>query len=249
MTEKSQSVATKASEPDDRKRPLGSDVSGEQKDKKEKVRTKTFPWMHPAIKPKSKPGFGMGLFCDEFIPEGTVVWRDSDESMEALRYTREQIEAFPEDEAEDFRIHAYQVDELMFSGTLIKKGDPDPVRDPSEYKNHSCDPNVWHEIDCDTVMTARKDINPGDEVTYDYCTTETENSMHVAARWTCKCGAKECRGKLTGVEYQDPALQKRYEHRWAEYIQKKIDAYNAKSESAKKATTTTPAPVSVGSGS
>eukprot|EP00456_Euglypha_rotunda_P058851 TRINITY_DN489_c0_g1_i1.p1 TRINITY_DN489_c0_g1~~TRINITY_DN489_c0_g1_i1.p1 ORF type:complete len:136 (-),score=9.18 TRINITY_DN489_c0_g1_i1:126-533(-) len=119
-------------------------------------------------------------------------------------------------------MHAYQVDELTFSGTRIKKGES-PVRDPSEYKNHSCDPNVWHDIDCDTVMTARKDINIGDEVTYDYCTTETENSMHVAAGWTCRCGAKECRGKLTGEEYKDPVLQKRYARRWAGYIQEKID--------------------------
>jgi len=248
MTETSESVDGQALEPDGRSKKRRRDATGYRTEKKERKegRKKTFPWMHPAIVAKEKPGFGSGLFATAFIPEGTVVWRDSPESMEALRYTREQIEGFPEEEAADFRIHAYQVNDLTFSGTLIKKGDPDTSRDPSEYKNHSCDPNVWHEIDCDTVMTARKDIKPGDEVTYDYCTTETENSFHVAA-WTCRCGAKECRGKLTGLEYQDPVLQKRYERRWADYIQNKIDKYNAKSESVKEIATKIPPPITVGS--
>jgi len=151
-----------------------------------------------------------------------VVWRDSEDAMNALRYTNEELATWPKEEYADWEIHAYQVDEWLFSGTRVPKGE-EPVRDNSEYKNHSCDPTTWHQIDDDTVMTARKDIHPGDDVTYDYCTTETENSKHVAKGWKCICGAKECRGRLTGVEYKDPELQKRYARRWAQYIQEKID--------------------------
>eukprot|EP00456_Euglypha_rotunda_P032409 TRINITY_DN2511_c0_g1_i10.p1 TRINITY_DN2511_c0_g1~~TRINITY_DN2511_c0_g1_i10.p1 ORF type:complete len:125 (+),score=26.84 TRINITY_DN2511_c0_g1_i10:87-461(+) len=56
-------------------------------EKKEKSsvddRKKKFPWMHPGIVPKTKPGIGggMGLYCTEFIKEGTVVWRDSEEEI------------------------------------------------------------------------------------------------------------------------------------------------------------------------
>jgi len=185
--------------------------------------------MHPAIVVQDKPGYGRGLVSKEFIAAGTVVWRDSEDAMNALRYTNEELATWPKDEYDDWEIHAYQVDEWLFSGTRIKKGE-EPIRDNSEYKNHSCDPNTWHEIDDDTVMTARKDIKPGDDVTYDYCITETENSKHVAKGWKCLCGATCCRGRLTGIEYKDPELQKRYHRRWAQYIQDKIDKYNAEKE-------------------
>jgi len=189
--------------------------------------------MHPSIGVRDKPGMGKGLIATEFIPEGTVVWRDSEEAMNALRYTEEELATWPKEEYDDWEIHAYQVDEVLFSGTRIRKGE-EPIRDNSEYQNHSCDPNTWHQIDDDTVMTARRDIHPGDDVTYDYCTTETENSKHVAKGWKCLCGTQVCRGRLTGVEYKDLELQKRYEHRWAAYIQAKIDKVNAEAEREKE---------------
>jgi hypothetical protein len=37
--------------------------------------------------------------------------------------------------------------------------------------NHSCDPNTW--FVGDTKMTARRDIEPEEELTYDYATTDT----------------------------------------------------------------------------
>jgi len=209
----------------------------EKTDRPEKKERKKncFPWMHPAIVVRDKPGFGKGLFATEFIKEGTVVWRDSEDSMAALRYSNEELATWPKEEYDDWEIHAYQVDEWLFSGTRVPKGE-EPIRDNSEYKNHCCDPTTWHQIDDDTVMTARKDINIGDDVTYDYCTTESENSKHVAKGWKCICGAKECRGKLTGVEYTDPILQKRYERRWAGYIQAKIDKLKAAEKASQNGT-------------
>jgi len=210
---------------------IDTSQNGGKEEKKERKKN-CFPWMHHAIVVRDKPGFGKGLVSTEFISEGTVVWRDSEDAMNALRYTNEELATWPKEEYDDWEIHAYQVDEWLFSGTRVRKGE-EPIRDNSEYKNHSCDPNTWHVIDDDTVMTARRDIHPGDDVTYDYCTTETENSKHVAKGWKCICGAKVCRGRLTGVEYKDPELQKRYARRWAAYIQDKIDKENEKAEKEK----------------
>ena len=43
----------------------------------------------------------------------------------------------------------------------------------------------------DSEMVARRDIEPGEEVTFDYATCE---STVEAFRMDCKCGSKECRG-------------------------------------------------------
>lgn len=39
------------------------------------------------------------------------------------------------------------------------------------FENHSCDPTTWF-VD-DITMNARRDILPGEEITYDYSTTES----------------------------------------------------------------------------
>jgi len=187
-----------------------------KKDEKKVV----FSWLHPDIEVRDKPGMDKGLYAKRLIPAGTTIWKDSDQSIASLRYSLEEAQTWPKEEYDDWAIHAYQVGDNLFSGTKPVKGQP---RDPSEHTNHSCDPNTWPKENDDDAMEACRDINPDEEVTYDYCTTESENSLHVKANWTCTCGAKTCRGKLTGLEYKDPDLKKRYENRWASYIQKKIN--------------------------
>jgi hypothetical protein len=52
-----------------------------------------------------------------------------------------------------------------------------------------CDPNTWFEGD--GLMTARRDIQPGEELTYDYCTSDTVLATRLR---TCYCGTSLCRG-------------------------------------------------------
>lgn len=52
-----------------------------------------------------------------------------------------------------------------------------------------CDPNTWFEGD--GLMTARRDIQPGEELTYDYCTSDTVLATRLS---TCYCGTSLCRG-------------------------------------------------------
>ncbi|XP_071443020.1 histone-lysine N-methyltransferase SUV39H2 [Hetaerina americana] len=75
----------------------------------------------------------------------------------------------------------------------------------SHFINHSCHPNlqvfaVW--IDCLDPNLPRlglfscRDINPGDEVTFDYCPHQgcgKANKLSRSFATKCKCGAKSCR--------------------------------------------------------
>jgi uncharacterized protein len=68
--------------------------------------------------------------------------------------------------------------------------------------NHSCAPN------CEIVdenarifIEARRDIRPGDELTYDYNLQLGEPHTRAAKRaHACYCGARRCRGTMLGDE-------------------------------------------------
>ncbi|MFA5857067.1 MAG: SET domain-containing protein-lysine N-methyltransferase [Candidatus Pacearchaeota archaeon] len=66
--------------------------------------------------------------------------------------------------------------------------------------NHSCNPNAY--LSKKSKLKALRDINRGDEITYDYSTTMDDNEEKIkksgGGLWTCKCkcGSKNCRGLI-----------------------------------------------------
>ena len=75
--------------------------------------------------------------------------------------------------------------------------------DDTEYFNHSCRPNVG--IKGSVILVARDSIEAGEELTFDYDTTETE----VLAPFQCACSAPDCRGWIDGSAWKDPAWARR----------------------------------------
>jgi len=62
--------------------------------------------------------------------------------------------------------------------------------------NHSCDPNCeTEEIRGRVWIRAIRKIEPGDEITYDYCLYDGGDDEAV-----CNCGAKKCRGTMYSPE-------------------------------------------------
>src|SRR5216117_2585122 len=68
-----------------------------------------------------------------------------------------------------------------------------------------------------SVFAAMRDIPAGEELTHDWATTDDDNYSV-----KCKCGADNCRGTLTGKDWQRPELQKRYSGYFSTYLAKKI---------------------------
>jgi uncharacterized protein len=72
--------------------------------------------------------------------------------------------------------------------------------------NHSCQPNCkawWIESDSGdprhdrVVIEARRDIAPGEELTYDYGIDPGEPlTAAVKKLWRCGCGSRRCRGTM-----------------------------------------------------
>lgn len=73
--------------------------------------------------------------------------------------------------------------------------------DDAEMFNHSCSPNAG--IKGQIVLIARRSIAIGEEICFDYDTTETW-----AVPFSCNCGAENCRGRIDGQAWKDPGFQR-----------------------------------------
>jgi uncharacterized protein len=83
------------------------------------------------------------------------------------------------------------------------------------YSNHSCDANMG--MRGEITFVALRDIETGEELTHDWCTTDDDDYS-----LECKCGAANCRKILTGKDWQRPELQKQYAGYFSAYLAKKI---------------------------
>src|SRR3989344_6321531 len=88
---------------------------------------------------------------------------------------------------------------------------------PARLINHSCDPNLgiinnqFRGYD----FIALRDIKQGEELGWDYCTTEF---ISIAIRDKCLCGSKICRVKISGFCDLPEFLKKKYEPFIASYL-------------------------------
>jgi SET domain-containing protein len=87
--------------------------------------------------------------------------------------------------------------------------------DQAEMINHSCDPNAGIKGQC--VLVARRDIKAGEEITYDYETTDIEDM-----NFKCNCGSRICRGRIDGGSWKNPSWRKKNKNYLSWYISEKI---------------------------
>ena len=59
--------------------------------------------------------------------------------------------------------------------------------------NHSCEPNAGF-VDGRPVLFALRDVEPGEEITWDYSTSLSETGWAL----DCRCGSPKCRGVVRG---------------------------------------------------
>ena len=57
-----------------------------------------------------------------------------------------------------------------------------------------------------TTLVALRDIQAGEEITYDYSTADIDRAFEMK----CRCGSSRCRGTISNLDYLDPAWQDHY---------------------------------------
>lgn len=84
------------------------------------------------------------------------------------------------------------------------------------FSNHSCDPNIG--VQGQIVFVAMRDIQPGEELTHDWATTDDDDY-----EMECNCGASGCRKIITGKDWQRKDLQEKYRGYMSWYLERKIN--------------------------
>ena len=81
------------------------------------------------------------------------------------------------------------------------------MQEPERYINHSCDPNVYvkHTAGVRYVL-AIKNLNAGQEITFDYCVNGYGDEV-----WQCNCGSSKCR-KTVHIDYFRLPREKQLEY-------------------------------------
>lgn len=144
--------------------------------------------LNPKIEAKKSKLHNLGLFAKELIHRGEIIWQ-LDES--ARRFTPDEFHSLPFDQKE----LGCQLGDFYVIST-----------DGTQYMNHSCNPNVWWEGD--HAYSARRDIQPGEEITYDYSTSDVDYQWK--STWECLCGDNDCRKYITNTDILHPNLQEKY---------------------------------------
>ena len=135
---------------------------------------------------------GTGLFANEFIPKGTVIWKFTPGFD--VKFTREQILDFPE----LLQIYIYKYSWKSKKSKLYCFSS-----DNGKYFNHSDNPNCLSEYkdnEEEVITTAIKDIQIGEEITDNYSSFEDEESEDNVLDFIYK--------KYNLVDELDPRLKK-----------------------------------------
>ena len=92
-----------------------------------------------------------------------------------------------------------------------------PVVDEQAYRiNHSCNPNAG--VVGQITFVALRAIAPDEEVCYDYAMTDGGPYDE----FDCRCGQPNCRGRVTGSDWQLPDLWARYGDHFSAYLLRRI---------------------------
>ncbi len=145
--------------------------------------------LSPAVEIKPSSIEGLGVFAARRFAAGDLIRR--------INVVREISVDAPlrEDLGERFEHQSYPDDRVVLIGP------------PDRHVNHSCDPNAYVRYEGDAVYTvARRDIEGGEEITYDYVINTAGGNT-----WPCHCGASRCRGESLGDFFELPEeIQREY---------------------------------------
>ena len=159
-------------------------------------------YLSPKTQVRESPIHGRGLFATAKIAKGEVV------AVKGGRIITRQ-------EVRDVNARLGPV-EIQIGDDLFIAPVTDEERELSMlYSNHSCDANLG--LRGEITFVALRDIRAGEELTHDWAMTDDDDSST-----KCSCGSPNCRGTLTGKDWQRPELQKRYAGYFSAYLADKI---------------------------
>ena len=162
-------------------------------------------WFSPKVEKRASAIEGRGLFARAAIAAGEVVAVKGGAVMDraAFALVRGQVSPAEIQIEDDLYIAPRRAEEVEANILCL---------------NHSCSPNVG--VRGQITFVAMRDIPLGAELTIDYAMIDGDP----AERMTCACGARECRGLVTGDDWRLPELQRRYAGYFSRYLHDRFAA-------------------------
>ena len=142
---------------------------------------------------------GHGVFADQPIPSGRLLIVFGGDIID-----RKEVEQL----SPELRPLVIQVDEDCFL-VSTKPG-------PADWVNHSCEPNAG--LRGQITLVALRDIAVGEEITFDYAMSDGCDYDE----FDCGCGARMCRGRVTGEDWCKPELVERYRGFRSTYLDSRL---------------------------
>ena len=130
---------------------------------------------------------GLGAFAVSRIPAG----------VRLIEYTGERLSPaeadarYPENASERHHTYLFAIDDDVVIDAAVDGNE-------ARFINHSCDPNCDAVIDDARIwIETIRDIEPGEELAYDYAyILEERHTPAAKRRFPCSCGAPRCRGTI-----------------------------------------------------
>ncbi|MCU0301132.1 MAG: SET domain-containing protein-lysine N-methyltransferase [Candidatus Nanopelagicales bacterium] len=164
-------------------------------------------WLTPkaVVRPVGEHGFGAFALAPILAGEEVAAFG-------GWVVTRAQLGDFAEDRVS----RSIQIADELY---LLATEQPEP----GDLINHSCDPNCG--LLGETVLVARADVGVGEELTFDYGTCDGS----AYDEFDCACGARRCRGRVTGDDWRDRDFQMRHNGWFSPYLARRIAAQHGRS--------------------
>jgi hypothetical protein len=156
-------------------------------------------WFSAKVEKRTSPIQGRGLFARAPNAAGETVAVKGGAIMDAAAFALVRDEVSPAE---------IQIEDDLY----IAPRSPADVEANILCLNHSCDPNVG--VRGQITFVAMRDVPAGAELTIDYAMIDGNPDERMA----CACGARDCRGMITGDDWRRPELQRRYARYFSRYI-------------------------------
>ncbi len=160
-------------------------------------------WLSPKTEVRDSPIQGKGLFAAAPLAAGEIVCIKGGYVLPAAAWDKLE----PELGSCEIQIG---------DGFFIAPTGPAQRDGSMIYSNHSCEPNIAPQGQI--VFVAMRDIAAGEELCHDWATTDD-----LVYEMTCNCGARACRGSVTGQDWRRPELRAKYAGYFAWHVQRRID--------------------------
>ena len=130
---------------------------------------------------RDSPIHGLGGFAKTAIPRGTRI----------VEYVGERISK------RESLLRCEQDNEYIFALNNEQDLDGNVAWNPARFLNHSCAPNSDAELrDGRIWIIARRDIQPGEEITFNY-----GYDLERYRDYPCRCGSPHCVGYIVAEEF------------------------------------------------